>query len=234
MGVPLTTLRQVPLLAELEEAELSRVGAAAELMLLRRRQVAWRETEEGEQVGWVVRGGLVGISYTVDGRETTLFRCGTGEVFGEAEALLGMEAKGMGVIWMAAEESVVVVAPSRVWRGVLEQNPKAALAAGVRLARQQRRFLRLRQVLADPNAARRVGAILLWLAREGREGEEGWRWLPGGVTQQEVAGFANTTRETVTRVMQRLQAAGVVARGEEGWRVDEEALEAFLREAGES
>ena len=44
--------------------------------------------------------------------------------------------------------------------------------------------------------------------------------LPAGITQQEIAAYANTTRETVTRTMQRLQAAGAVVREGSAWQID--------------
>nr|WP_249419399.1 Crp/Fnr family transcriptional regulator [Hydrogenophilus thiooxidans] len=211
------------MLAALSEEALTRLLAVAQLRSLKRRELAWPAHEQRRWVGWVVCGSVVGVSHTLDGREVALFRCGAGDVFGESELLAGAQ-DGVTLLWVAGEATTVILAPAEAWRFALAADAPAALAAAERIARQQVRLLWLRQVLAEPSTPLRVAAILRWLAEEGEvaavAGFDNGRWLPPGVTQQEVAAYANTTRETVTRVMQRLQAEGIAVRSSAGWAVD--------------
>lgn len=202
-----------PVFSQAPEAVVAQVAQAAQLRLLRRRQVALSPAEVGDALGWVVSGRVQALGQTVDGKEFVVGSFGPGEFFGEVEAFGGAAP---GTVYAAAMEGAVAVVPL----AALEQAGEAWPALWRRLlaatAARSGQWLAWRRRLSLPNAVERVEETLAWLA--GLD-ESGLGRLPEGVTQQEIAGYANTTRETVTRVMQRLQQEGRVVREEGGWRV---------------
>lgn len=202
-----------PVFFQAPEPVLAQVAQAAQLRPLRRRQVALRPGEVGQCVAWVVSGRVQALDQTVDGKEFVVGSFGPGEFFGEVEAF-GQVVPG--TVYVAAMEGAVAVVPAAVleeaggaWPG-LWRRLLAATAA------RSGQWLAWRRRLSLPNAVERVEETLAWLAGLDASGQGR---LPPGVTQQEIAGYANTTRETVTRVMQRLQQEGRVVREEGGWKV---------------
>jgi len=202
---------QLPLFAGAPAEVAVPLRASGQLRQLRRREVALRQEEFGQWLVWVLRGRVQGVALTPDGREFAVASLGAGSHFGDGEAW-GEAGNGL-LQYVAITEAVVVLFPvaevraaANRWPTLWERLLKAALC-------REANWLRWRQWWSLPNAVERVVAVIRWLAEEGEEG-----LLPPGVTQQEIAGFANTTRETVTRVMQRLQQEGRLLRTAAGWR----------------
>jgi CRP/FNR family cyclic AMP-dependent transcriptional regulator len=180
------------------------------LVSLRRREaVTTVSGEPFDGLGVVLSGAVQSIDSTGDGREVALATAVALEPFGLAELLASRARVGH---WMASAPSTAVGLLAR--RDALElfAEPALALRAASRLAQQVCDVQSLQKVLTVHPVSARVCAWLRWQG----EGTQGVVQVP---THAELAWQLNTTRESVTRVFQKLFSDGVIARAESGWRI---------------
>lgn len=206
-------LKRVPLFRGLSDVEL---GALAELMQVRKFprdcMVIWAE-DKGDTL-FVMHTGRVKVSVNAaDGREVILSVLGPGEFFGDM-SLLDDRPRSANVITL--EGSEVLAIRRSDFLQALEQYPSIAVHLMVSLALRLRRADRQIASLALLGITDRICGVLLALAEEqGVETEEGLviRKRP---THQILANMAGTARETVTRVLRRLDEEGyILSRGRE-------------------
>ena len=206
-------LKRVPLFRGLSDVEL---GALAELMQVRKFprdcMVIWAE-DKGDTL-FVMHTGRVKVSVNAaDGREVILSVLGPGEFFGDM-SLLDDRPRSANVITL--EGSEVLAIRRSDFLQALEQYPSIAVHLMVSLALRLRRADRQIASLALLGITDRICGVLLALAEEqGVETEEGLviRKRP---THQILANMAGTARETVTRVLSRLDQEGyILSRGRE-------------------
>jgi CRP-like cAMP-binding protein len=180
------------------------------LVSVRRREAV--TTESGEPfdgLGIVLSGAVQSIDLTGDGREVALATAAAHEPFGLAELLASRVTPGH---WMASNPSTAVgLLTSRDALEMLAE-PVFALRAASRLAQHVCDVQSLQKVLTVHPVSARVCAWLRWQG----EGAAGVVQVP---THAELAWHLNTTRESVTRVFQKLFSDGVIAREESGWRI---------------
>jgi CRP-like cAMP-binding protein len=229
MSVARALLLQWSLFADLDAGTLERLGRAMELRHCPRRKLVLASRDRGSHLGLVVQGRVQAIDFTLDGREYAAWSAAPGEFFAET-AVFAPETADQET-FVAVVESVVALMPGPVARELVLDCPVLAMRLLERMARKLSHMQRIRRVLVSPNAGQRVCAALLLLARgQGDDAER--RQLAEGLTQQEIAAYANTTRETVTRVMQRLQAENMVQRDGQNWIVDLQKLARAVTQAG--
>lgn len=220
MGVSPLILRQFAPFASWPDECLARLAESANLRHLARRQLALAPSEMGEWIGWVIEGGVWLLDHTQEDRESVLGRFMGGDLFGEMHAF-GDAGHLTGYLsYVAVGTSTVAMVHRRVAWELIGSEAQVGQQLVALLARRMADFFRWRAILGLPSAPERVMAVLAALMT----GEGAAEHLPAGMTQQEISAYANTTRETVTRVMQRLQADGVVRRDGSTWHVNREAL----------
>lgn len=210
MPVALAVLTQCPLFAGLS-AELSRFCAdQTRLVSLRRREaLANVDGSPFDGLGIVLAGSVQALDLTGDGREVALATALPFEAFGLAELLAArMTPKN----WLATASSTTVgLIPREAAREAFTR-PELAWRAASDLAQRVCDTQSLQKVLTVHPVSARVCAWLLWQ----------WDEATGLVdvpTHAELAWQLNTTRESVTRVLQKLVQDGVVERQQERWRV---------------
>ncbi len=227
MTLALTTLQTCALWSDAPAEVLQEAAARGALRPLRRRALALTLPEMGRMVGAVVSGRVQAIAHTPDERECALASFAVGAHFGDAEAWGPAEVAGMPTVWyVAATDAAVALWPKMALEAIATRWPALWQRLLIAALARERQWQRWRQWWNVPDAVTRVAGVLALLASDSPQGD-----LPAGITQQEIAGLANTTRETVTRVMQRLQAAGAVVRTPAGWQVDADKLATWQREA---
>ncbi|MFN3311830.1 MAG: Crp/Fnr family transcriptional regulator, partial [Thermomonas sp.] len=124
------------------------------------------------------------------------------------------------VSWVAASGAATVAAMTREDALALLEMEGMGLRAARWLARKLAETWAWNRLVGVHPVMARVCACLLWLKKE-----DGTLALP---THAELGWRLNTTRESVTRALQRLQQDGIVQRCGERWRItDEPALQAL-------
>lgn len=213
MPVALAVLTQCPLFAGLS-SELARFCAEqARLVSLRRREaLVDAQGRPFDGLGLVLGGGVQAVDLTGDGREVALVSALPFESFGLAELLA---QRAVPLNWVAAAPSTTVGLLER--QAALEAlaRPELAIRAAANLAQRVCDTQSLQKVLTVHPVSARVCAWLVWRRDPATRLVE----LP---THAELAWQLNTTRESVTRVLQKLLQDGVIERLDEQWRVASE------------
>lgn len=170
-------------------------------------QVILLENDWGSSVYFILEGWVKIRTYNLDGKEVTLNVLGKGEVFGEM-APLDEVPRSTDVITLVS--TVIGNMPAQDFVQLLHTEPKA----GIRLAQLMAR--RLRQVnrrlrLRESDSVSRVADILLFLADgQGKAGDQGIE-IPN-LPHRELSSLSGLARETVTRVLSKLEKKGLIQR----------------------
>jgi CRP-like cAMP-binding protein len=170
-------------------------------------QVILLENDWGSSVYFILSGWVKIRTYNLDGKEVTLNILGKGELFGEM-APLDEVPRSTDVITLAP--TVIGNMPSQDFVRLLNTEPHA----GIRLAKLMAR--RLRQVnrrlrLRESDSVSRVADILLFLADgQGKQSQKGTE-IPN-LPHRELSSLSGLARETVTRVLSKLEKKGLIIR----------------------
>ncbi|OLP18172.1 hypothetical protein BST81_11985 [Leptolyngbya sp. 'hensonii'] len=170
-------------------------------------QVILLENDWGTSVYFILDGWVKIRTYNLDGKEITLNILGKGELFGEM-APLDEVPRSTDVITVA--QTVIGNMPAQDFVQLIHTEP----LAGIRLAQLMAR--RLRQVnrrlrLRETDSTSRVADILLFLAEgQGRRTAEGVE-IPN-LPHRELSSLSGLARETVTRVLNKLEKKGLILR----------------------
>lgn len=173
-------------------------------------QVILLENDWGSSVYFILDGWVKIRTYNLDGKEVTLNILGKGELFGEMAAL-EESPRSTDVITLA--ETLIGNMPASDFAELINTAPQA----GIRLAQLMGR--RLRQVnrrlrLRESDSQSRVADILLFLADgQGKTSEQGTE-IPN-LPHRELSSLSGLARETVTRVLSKLEKKQLIKRDRE-------------------
>lgn len=173
-------------------------------------QVILLENDWGNSVYFIMEGWVKIRTYNVDGKEVTLNILGQGELFGEM-APLDEVPRSTDVITLVP--TTISNLPSQDFVKLIHAEP----LAGIRLAQLMAR--RLRQVnrrlrLRESDSTSRVVDILLFLADgQGKKAEQGIE-IPN-LPHRELSSLSGLARETVTRVLSKLEKKALISRNRE-------------------
>lgn len=187
-------------------------------------QVILLENDWGSSVYFILDGWVKIRTYNLDGKEVTLNILGKGELFGEM-APLEEVPRSTDVITLVP--TVIGSMPASDFVKLLNTVP----LAGIRLSQLMAR--RLRQVnrrlrLRESDSTSRVADIILFLADgQGQPGDSGLE-IPN-LPHRELSSLSGLARETVTRVLSKLEKKGLIVREKDLMSIpDVNALERLL------
>jgi CRP/FNR family transcriptional regulator/CRP/FNR family cyclic AMP-dependent transcriptional regulator len=164
--------------------------------------------DAGDSLFIIFRGQVKVSIINEDGREVILAMLGPGDFFGEMSLLDG-KPRSANVI--ATEETELLTLFRSDFLHLVERLPEVAVKVIAALTARLRKADRKIESLALMDVSGRVATVLLQIA------EESGTVTPRGVairsrpTQQELANMAGTSRETVSRVLKRLEEQGYIA-----------------------
>jgi len=207
MPVSELVLRGCNLFANAPDAVISSASADMEIIHLKRREVLQPGGRGFKGLGVVLQGRVQSIDQTLDGREVALQTVDPGEAFGQV-ALLASQPVHM--VWVATAPSAVAVLSKGKALALFESAPMSILAARD-MADQVSEFLAWQKILSITPVSSRVCAWICWTA-----GHQDRLAVP---KQAELAWRLNTTRESITRTFQRLQADGLLQHDETDWAI---------------
>jgi CRP-like cAMP-binding protein len=200
-------LKQCPLFEQLTAAQSARLESRALTRSFPRHTLVYAPTEPGQSVLVLAAGRVKIKDLTPDGKETILAFIDEGEIFGEL-ALLDGEPRREYAEAIADCQVLAIPRDDLLW--LMGQRPDFALAITKLVGwRRQRIENRLRNVLFLSSRERVVR--LLQELTESHGARCGGRCdirLP--LSHQDLASLVGVTRETVTAVLGRLQAAGLI------------------------
>lgn len=186
-------------------------------------EILFQKNDPADALYAVRRGAIRIATGTAEGRQLTLNLLGPGDVFGEVAVLDGFPRTADAA---ATEPTELFVIRRRDLLDLLAQQPRIAITIIELLCKRVRWMSeRMEETNFLPVPAR-LGRRLAALADD--YGEE------IQVTQEELAVFANTSRETVNRQLQAWKRDGLVALGRSRIRLlDRQALDAITGSEGD-
>ena len=187
-------------------------------------QVILLENDWGNSVYFILEGWVKIRTYNLDGKEVTLNILGKGEIFGEMASLEEIP-RSTDVITLVP--TVIGNMPAQNFVTLLNTEPQAGLYLTKLMARRLRQVNR-RLRLRESDSQSRVADILLFLADgQGKVAGQGME-IPN-LPHRELSGLSGLARETVTRVLSKLEKKGLIERDRDVLRIiDLEALENLL------
>lgn len=187
-------------------------------------QVILLENDWGTSVYFLLSGWVKIRTYNLDGKEVTLNILGQGELFGEMAAL-DEAPRSTDVI--ALTPTLTGNMPAQDFVQLIQTEP----LAGIRLSQLMAR--RLRQVnrrlrLRESDSMSRVADTLIFLAEgQGIQDQTGTQ-IPN-LPHRELSSFSGLARETVTRVLTKLEKKGLILRNQHTLCIlDLQALERLI------
>ncbi len=196
-----------PLFAGLPEMTVQHATAHVVTRKHPANRVILLENDWGGSVYFILEGWVKIRTYNLDGKEVTLNILGKGELFGEMAALDEVP-RSTDVITLT--ETTIGSIPAQDFVHLIHNEP----LAGVRLSQLMAK--RLRQVnrrlrLRESDSTSRVADTLLFLAEgQGKLKQQGTE-IPN-LPHRELSSLSGLARETVTRVLTKLEKKGLIAR----------------------
>ncbi|MBF2036039.1 MAG: Crp/Fnr family transcriptional regulator [Leptolyngbyaceae cyanobacterium T60_A2020_046] len=204
-GIP---IQETPFFIGLPEAVVQKATAQVVSRRHPANQVILLENDWGSSVYFILDGWVKIRTYNLDGKEVTLNILGKGELFGEM-APLDEVPRSTDVITLVP--TVIGNLPAQDFVHLIHSEP----LAGIRLAQLMAR--RLRQVnrrlrLRESDSTSRVTDIILFLADgQGTRSASGEIEIPN-LPHRELSSLSGLARETVTRVLNKLEKKGLISR----------------------
>ncbi|MFH1009247.1 MAG: Crp/Fnr family transcriptional regulator [Candidatus Latescibacterota bacterium] len=201
-------LRRVTLFSGLKEEELAALVEVTVRKTFQKHSVILLAEEEGNSL-FIIQKGKVKVSIlSEDGREIVLSILGEGEFFGEMSLLDGLPRSATVI---ALEDTEALVLRREELLRLIEQSPQIAIKLMAQLTIRLRKTDLKVEGLALLDVAGRVASAVLQLGvDEGEETAEGLI-IHNHPTQQLLANMTGSSRETVSRVLNRLRKAGYMA-----------------------
>ncbi|MEE2832880.1 MAG: Crp/Fnr family transcriptional regulator [Candidatus Latescibacterota bacterium] len=204
----ISLLRRVPLFEVLKDDDLEAIARVTITRSYDKDQVIILAEEEGDAL-FIIADGQVKVSIvSEDGREVILSLLGEGAVFGELSLLDG-KPRSANVV--ATQDTELYMVRRADFLQLIYTVPQIAVGLLAELAARLRKTDRKIEGLALLDVTSRISETLLQLADEqGSETTFGVS-LEERPTHQQLASMSGTTRETVSRVLKRLEGQGYIS-----------------------
>jgi CRP/FNR family transcriptional regulator, cyclic AMP receptor protein len=203
---------ELPLFSALGHDPCAAIAQACEVIKADRGEILIREEEIATRGFYIILEGSARVAITgPDGREAVLAFLEQGDFFGEMSLLDG-DPRSATV--RASSDARLLLVRRQVFLDLLRRFPEIAIGLLTELSSRLRRANHKISALALSPVYARVSGALLQLAELRGFRLRGQVVIHDRPTQQEIADMANTSRETVSRVLGQMQKEGLV--GTEG------------------
>ncbi|MDJ0746198.1 MAG: Crp/Fnr family transcriptional regulator [Xenococcaceae cyanobacterium MO_167.B27] len=170
-------------------------------------QIILLENDWGGSVYFILEGWVKIRTYNLEGKEVTLNIIGKGEIFGEMAAL---DKKPRSTDAITLTPTTIGRIPSEDFVELLTTEPMAGVHLSQLMAQRLRQVNRRLQ-LRDADSMSRVADAILFLVEGQGTKVEGGTEIPN-LPHREISGLSGLARETVTRVLTRLEQRGLIQR----------------------
>lgn len=202
-------LQRVSIFKGVSPESLTRVASITGEKSYAKKSIIFHEGDEGDTL-YILKVGRVKISkITEDGREKTLTIMQPGDFFGEMAIFDNMPRSATAEV--IDDAATVYTVAKRDFERILVENPSIAMQIMGDLTRRIRQVNQQVEDLAFKDVHERVASTLNLLSKsEGRA--IGSKVLINlKMTHQDLANMVGSSRETVTRALNRLQDDGVIS-----------------------
>lgn len=156
----------------------------------------------------VERGRVKIFQISTKGKETLLWFCAHGEIFGVSELCTGHARQ---VYAQACEDTLLVGVERERFKEFLATRPAVGLHVIDILAHRLRHLSHTVERLTTTDVRQRLQQLLIQLGERYGHKEDNGVCIDIGITHQEMADMIGTTRQSVTSILSELKREGAVA-----------------------
>lgn len=156
----------------------------------------------------VERGRVKIFQLSAKGKETLLWFCALGEIFGVSELCTGHARQ---VYAQASEDTLLIGIERDRFKDFLATRPAVGLHVIDILAHRLRHLSQAVERLTTTDVRERLQQLLVQLGERYGQQKDNGVCIEIGITHQEMADMIGTTRQSVTSILNEMKRAGVVA-----------------------
>lgn len=196
-------LKQMKLLAHLDQAELARLGEHTHPRRYRRRELLFAPDDTGDAVYFIKEGRVRLYTVSEEGREITLAVLGPGDICGE-RALFDTT---MRQVYAEAMDPAVICSIHREdFLDFVRRHPLVFQEVAGLLSERLGAAVQQLEQIAFKDVPGRLACLVLGLAQRTGQRVENGATIRHNLTHRELASLIGTTRETLTQTLSRLAA----------------------------
>jgi len=214
-------LKQIPLFAHLKDAQLKAIASQCKKVLFKKGSVIFHMKDMSTDLYIVDAGRLKAMLADDEGDEIVLAHFDKGAFFGELSLLDG---KGRSATIVADSDSELSVLSQADFLGLLNKDPKIAVALMTTLVERLRKADEKIESLAFQEVSERLIRALLDGAKPDDSGSKGFL-KRGKLTHKELSGMIGSSREAVSKCMKLLASSGIVRESDGHLLIAENALD---------
>jgi CRP-like cAMP-binding protein len=211
---PMQLARSIPFLAELPADSLQKAMGHFVTLNHPAHQVILLENDWGGSVYFILEGWVKIRTYNLDGKEVTLNIIGKGEIFGEMAAI---DKKPRSTDAISLTSTVIGRIPAQNFIDLINTEPTAGVNLAQLMAKRLRQVNRRLQLREANSMSRVADAILFLVEGQGKESDKGTE-IPN-LPHRELSSLSGLARETVTRVLTKLEKKGLIQRDADFLRI---------------
>lgn len=214
-------IQLVPFMSDLPEESIHKIAAHFVTISHPPNQILLLENDWGGSVYFILEGWVKIRTYNLDGKEVTLNIIGRGEIFGEMAAMDKMPRSTDAI---ALTKTLIGRIPAEDFVNLIKTEPLAGVRLVQLMAKRLRQVNRRLQLREASSLSRVADAILFLVEGQGTESDKGTE-IPN-LPHREISSLSGLARETVTRVLTKLEKKGLIERDADSMRIpDLPALE---------
>ncbi len=206
-NVKIDVLQNIQLFSSLEDQELKEIADKIRIEEFRKNEIVLREEDTNEFMYIILDGQVKVVQATEDGKEILLAIHKTHDFFGEVSLLDGMTAPAT---VQASEDSFIAFISKKDFYALLSSQRKVLEKLLEILCARLRDAWKRIYLLNFKHASDRVKTLFLSLCFDNGTRTPDGIVLNLKLTHQEIADMTGLTRESVTRVLDKLQKDGEV------------------------
>ncbi len=201
------SLKKIDLFSSLTDEELTRVREKIVIKRFKKNEVILHEENTSEYMYIILDGEAKVVQVTGEGRAIIVTMHQSGDFFGELSLIDG---KTVPATIKASRDSVTAIISKKDFYSLLHDQNKVLDNLLQILSSRLRESWKRIQMLNFNDAAQRVKMLFMMLAETYGKATPRGMLLSVKLIHQDIADMTGLTRETVTRVLDRLQKAGEI------------------------
>lgn len=196
---------EIPLFSGLNSQQLAILNDITHVNDYSAGEILFLEGEPADAFYAILEGEIKIIKVTAEGKEIILEKMGKGDFFGEMGIL---EEKNRSATALINKKSKLLVLEKDNFVGFIKDNPEIALKIIIELSHRLRQANQEIEGLAFMDVETRLKRLLLRLAKKCKT--NGLMEIEREITHQEMAKYIGSSRETVTRLINKLETEGLL------------------------
>lgn len=207
-------IQLVPFMSDLPEDSIHKIAAHFVTISHPPNQVLLLENDWGGSVYFILEGWVKIRTYNLDGKEVTLNILGRGEIFGEMAAMDKMPRSTDAI---SLTKTLIGRIPAEDFVNLINTEPMAGVQLVQLMAKRLRQVNRRLQLREASSISRVADAILFLVEGQGTADDQGTE-IPN-LPHREISSLSGLARETVTRVLTKLEKKGLIERNADSMRI---------------